>query len=632
MRVRIILTIGMGDTLMGKTVYIDFECQDPYLAATISKKALLGAGWAYGYNCDDHNFKVLGCAVNVDGASDYITDYDKLRQIVESADTIVAHNATYELGTLAYLYKGTDFNWRDLNIHDTMIMYKLYNSAMKSYSLDNLGKTILKQKKQTDTLGMAVWKHDLFPYTKTELKEKDRAYKKGFDYERKMPSIERLNKFAYDNMGLLQQLDYATVAQYAIVDVNIMKELYEKVVNVLPAQLVSDWCLLVNACVEYRLRGMPVDLVRLREVKDILRPKIAGLAQRMYDLAGEEFNPNSIKDLPRVCDKLGLSYPSTDKGNPSITSPWMETQDHSFFKSIVEYRKYTKLYRDYICGIEKIQEYTGCESKDVGIVFPELNILRARTGRFSCSNPNMQQIPREDPELGSLCRSIFIPFPGEKIYSLDYSNQEGRLQVHFANRIQAEGADNLVMAFENNPTLDMHQRVADMALVERTEAKTINLGISYGMGIEKLGKALGMKRAEAYQFLQDFHNAVPYLKELVSHYRDLMKGKGFIKTLTGRVLRREHAFIDGEKVYFDYKALNLLVQGSAADQTAAAMRQAFKERLPILMPIHDQFLMSGTQEQAERLKTIMETCVILDIPSVVDVYLKGGDRWSEAGH
>jgi DNA polymerase-1 len=219
-----------------------------------------------------------------------------------------------------------------------------------------------------------------------------------------------------------------------------------------------------------------------------------------------------------------------------------------------------------------------------------------------------------------MCRSFFVPEEGETWYSLDYSNQEGRLQVHYAVLLDCKGADLVQKEFLRDPNFDLHQWVADLCGIARFDGKTINLGISYGMALNSLGQSLSVSRAEAKRLKGLYNKQMPYLSDLATKCEGIMKDKGRIKTLGGRLLRRE----DG----FEYKTLNKLIQGSASDQTVEAMIQAYKRGIPVLFPVHDELNLSTSNPQdAYDLQALMTIAYELVIPTVVSI--GSGENWGE---
>jgi DNA polymerase I-like protein with 3'-5' exonuclease and polymerase domains len=201
---------------------------------------------------------------------------------------------------------------------------------------------------------------------------------------------------------------------------------------------------------------------------------------------------------------------------------------------IAEARKINKVRTTFIDTILKHEHN--------GRIHADINQIRSDdggtvTGRFSYSNPNLQQIPARDPDTGPLIRSLFIPEEGCKWGTFDYSQQEPRLVAHYALRFEYDSAQVIADSYENDPSTDFHQIVADMAEIERKEAKTINLGLFYGMGKAKLQNELSVSKEKADELFNTYHGRVPFVKELMSGVMDVAQQKGRIKTLLGRRCR-----------------------------------------------------------------------------------------------
>jgi DNA polymerase I-like protein with 3'-5' exonuclease and polymerase domains len=267
------------------------------------------------------------------------------------------------------------------------------------------------------------------------------------------------------------------------------------------------------------------------------------------------------------------------------------------------------------------------------------------SGRFSYSNPNLQQVPARDPEIGSLIRSLFIPEEGCQWGTFDYSQQEPRLMVHYASQMHLTGAKDAVAEYTEK-NADFHQIVADMAKIPRKQAKTINLALSYGMGKEKLIKELGLDNAEAEKLFRQYHAKVPFIRALQDQCARVAIERGYIKTFAGRRCRfdrwesryertpplpleeAKEKYGNDLKRSYTYKALNRLIQGSAADMTKLAMIDLWEEGIVPHLQVHDEVDISiENTEQANTVTRIMENCVKLAVPLLVDVEL--GTSWGE---
>ena len=270
----------------------------------------------------------------------------------------------------------------------------------------------------------------------------------------------------------------------------------------------------------------------------------------------------------------------------------------------------------------------------------------------SSSQPNLQQIPARDKEIKKLIRGLFVPEEGCKWGSFDYSSQEPRLLVHFAASLSGDHrhamVDRIVEEYHNGD-VDLHQMVADIAGIDRKSAKVVNLGIMYGMGKGKLAAQLDISEQEASDLLATHHAKVPFVKGLADVATKQATANGQIRTLLGRRCRfhlwepasfgykKPLPFDEAMKEYgsplrraFVYKALNKLIQGSAADQTKKAMFDCNEAGLLPMLTVHDELCFSvESDEQARRIKDIMENGLsdVLKVPSKVDVDLK--DNWGE---
>jgi DNA polymerase I-like protein with 3'-5' exonuclease and polymerase domains len=269
------------------------------------------------------------------------------------------------------------------------------------------------------------------------------------------------------------------------------------------------------------------------------------------------------------------------------------------------------------------------------------------------SNPNLQQIPARNPDMAGKIRGLFLPEDGEQWASLDFDQQEPRILVHFASLTHKglTGADEFVKAYRTNPETDFHQMVADIANIPRASAKTINLGIMYGMGQTRLAEQLDVAPEQAKRLMRQYHEDVPFVKELtdavtrkVAH-RD--KG-GFVRSLLGRKCRfdlwepnlfvsaralpKEEAHIeygDNIKRAYLYRSLNKLIQSSASDMTKKSMAAVYRERGKVpLVQIHDELAFSVTEvAEARDLCNIMESSVELAVPTPCDISL--GPNWGD---
>jgi len=268
------------------------------------------------------------------------------------------------------------------------------------------------------------------------------------------------------------------------------------------------------------------------------------------------------------------------------------------------------------------------------------------TGRFSYSNPNLQQIPARNKDLGPRIRALFVPEEGHTWGCFDYSQQEPRLVVHYAALQNLYGVDDVLEAYREGDA-DFHTIVADMAEIPRSQAKTINLGLFYGMGKNKLQAELGVSKDVSDSLFRQYHNRVPFVKQLMDNVMQRAQESGKIRTLLGRLCRfhlwepnqfgihkalpHDTALLEhgpGIKRAFTYKALNKLIQGSAADMTKKAMIELHKEGIVPHIQVHDELDISvESSEHAQKIKDIMENAVDLEVPNKVDY--ESGPNWGQ---
>jgi DNA polymerase I-like protein with 3'-5' exonuclease and polymerase domains len=266
------------------------------------------------------------------------------------------------------------------------------------------------------------------------------------------------------------------------------------------------------------------------------------------------------------------------------------------------------------------------------------------TGRFSYNNPNLQQIPARNKELGPRIRSLFIPEEGMTWGCFDYSQQEPRLVTHYAALDGLYGVEEVLDAY-NGGEADFHQIVAEMANIPRSQAKTINLGLFYGMGKNKLQAELGVSKENAEDLFRTYHDKVPFVKMLMESVMRRAQDRGRVRTLLGRrcrfdlwepnqfgihkALPHEEALSEhgpGIKRAYTYKALNRLIQGSAADMTKKAMVELHKEGITPHIQVHDELDISVVNPlEAAKIKDIMESAVDLEVPNKVDY--ESGPNW-----
>lgn len=391
-----------------------------------------------------------------------------------------------------------------------------------------------------------------------------------------------------------------------------------------------------------RLNGVRIDLEKAEKLNKELAVQYKELLHDINKEVGFDVNPWANDHLARICSKLSIPVDRTAAGNPSFTKEWLEIQVNPVFRKIVSARTLDRLRGTFI--EEKIINVS-----HNGRIHAQFHQMRGdedgtRTGRFSSSNPNLQQVPSRD-KLAPLIRGLFIPEAEQHWCKLDYSQQEPRIAVHYALACGLKGADAALQAYLRGE--DFYKFVTNAAGITRRQAKDLTLGRMYGMGIAKMASKLHCSDREAAPILEAFDSSAPFLKKLSDQASRNAKNKGFIKTVGGRhrhfntyvpvgdrhstALPKAEAEEKWGAVQLErfgcHKALNSLIQGSAADMTKQAMVNAYRETgfIP-LMQVHDELNYSvDSKEQAAQLKGILENAIQLKVPVVCD--LDFGKSW-----
>ena len=610
----------LPDLSEAKTIAIDVETKDPYLKTR-------GPGWPTGEG------EVVGYAVAVEGWKGYIPirhggggNIDEricniwMKKVCESPADKIMHNAQYDAGWLRRM--GFTVNGR---IIDTMVIASLLDENRFSYSLNALAFEYLSKTKSEKNL------------------------------------TEAARDFGVDPKAELWKLPSMYVGPYAEVDAELTLELWNffkplitkedlwSVVNleldVLPVLIDMTW------------KGVRIDQNRVERTRDFLLKEEKTMLSKIKHITGMNVEVWAAQSLAKAFDVVGINYPKTEKGAPSFTKSFLSEQNHELPKMILRTRDLNKTSGTFI---NTIMKHT---AKD-GRIHSHINQIRSDdggtvSGRISMSNPNLQQIPARDPELGPMIRSLFLPEENEKWASIDFSQQEPRILVHYAHAFgksqghDMKGVQEFVDGYQNDPDMDFHTMVADMAKINRKQAKTINLGMMYGMGVNKLSDQLDIPVEEAKILVNQYHDRVPFVKMLmhgVMNKLNARQSSGSIRSILGRKCRfelwepdtfamnkalplkdalNEHGPTTRLKRAYTYKALNRLIQASAADMTKKAMVDIYKLGIVPLIQIHDEIAVSvSNDDQIDSIVYAMENAVKLGVPNKVDVEI--GPSWGES--
>ena len=606
--------------------------------------------------------------------------------------TKVFHNAMYDVcwirSATGQMLKG--------KLLDTMIAASVIDETRMRYSLDSISKDYLKESK---------YKYDLAEKV-----------------------LEWSNGMIKDPMSNMHKLPHHLVKDYAEQDVNLTLKLWElfekKLDEVLYTKIKADGSKEFKTCrkifeletklfpclVDMKFKGVRIDVEKAKVLGKLLekrRDNLLKIIKKHTDVDIDIWAASSIKALlehekitdyektkdrkkklkgkdgKNILDEKGEPktelVPST---TPKLPKDYLKTHKNRFLRMIVKARECDKAKNTFVEGLlDFVHE---------GRIHADINQIRSDqggtvTGRFSMSNPNLQQIPSKGI-IGKKMRELFIPDEGCVWGSFDYSQQEPRIVVHYALTLypykdpDREMPNNLRESLEKieesykTSDVDFHQVVADMAQIPRTTAKTINLGLFYGMGKIKLASELNLTKAQANTLFNTYHEKAPFVKKLSQDLIEFAEDNKLLFTLGDRfcrfnrwetrdrewnskinryepvdILTEEKAkiafkaelldkfkdsiadnymkdFTNYYKPAFTYKALNRLIQGSAADMTKKAMVDLYEQGILPQIQIHDELCLSiKNDKEAKKVEQTMKYAIPLKVPNKVNY--KKGSNW-----
>jgi len=457
----------------------------------------------------------------------------------------------------------------------------------------------------------------------------------------------------------MKDLPARYVGEYAIQDAILPLQLLRKQERVIEDQELGEVYDLESRVlpilIKMKRRGVRVDRNRLQQIEDWSEEQERTVLEQVRDLTGVTIPVGDVwkaEILAKALDAVGIHVGRTAKTKqPMVDKFLLANTQHPVGQLIERARKVNKLRTTFAASVREhlVGDRIHCSFHQLRMTRDDGTGKGARFGRLSCTDPNLQQQPSRD-DFAKMWRSIYIPDGDGLFASCDYSQQEPRMLVHFAEVSGCPGARRAADMYRRNPDADNHTMMARMiykyaedqepSKTHRTNAKIIFLGLCYSMGGAKLAAGLGMSTKmmklkdgrsievagdEAQKILDQFHREVPFVRSLAKMCEERAKLKGYIRTLSGRRCR----FPEGENGFdWCHKALNRLIQGSAADQTKMAMVALDQDGHEIQLQIHDEInLTVQAREQAERVGEIMRNCVELSVPSKVDVEV--GPNWGD---
>jgi len=670
------------------TVALDIETYDPNLK-TKGLGAIRGDGFITGVAIatgKDTVYFPLHHSDHVKSDSEKKNFWDQMNKKILQNENItkVFHNAIYDVcwmrAETGKMLKG--------RIVDTMVAASVINENRFKYSLDALSKDILKDEK---------YKYDL--------------QEKTFQWSGGMQK---------DPMSNMHKLPSHVVKEYAKQDVNLTFRLWEifdkqldKVLHIKKdgeqkscRKIFELETRLFPCLVDMKFKGVRIDTQKLESFGKKLkcrRDNLLNIIKKHTKVDVQLWAANSVKDL--LNNQNITNYERTPKsGMPKLPKDYLKTHANRFLRMLSKAREADKAVNTFIEGLKGYIHN--------GRIHADINQIRSDaggtvTGRFSMSNPNLQQIPAKG-YYGKKMRELFLPEEGHQWGSFDYSQQEPRIVVHYAIKHGLSETQELADKF-NSDEADFHQIVADMANIPRKQAKSINLGLFYGMGKGKLQAELNLDKTQAKKLFDTYHDKVPFVKELSDNLMGFAKEHRLVFTLedrfcrfdtyenvnkrwnnkerkfeewdpeakeikdekTGKITYRgdwivprlmskevawekfklqfnakskskaeggkgkvEELTVEGRKSWFaqyftpafTYKALNRLIQGSAADMTKKAMVILYEKGIVPHIQIHDELCVSiKDQETRTMVQKTMEQAIKLKINNKVDCKL--GPNW-----
>ena len=564
--------------------------------------------------------------------------------------TKVFHNAMYDVCWIRAV-TGSMIKGR---IVDTMIAASVIDENRFRYSLDALSK---------DYIGDSKYKYDL-----------------------QQKTLEWSGGMVKDPMSNMHKLPSSIVKDYAKQDVDLTFKLWnlfdKKLDEVLYTKENGEQktcrkifeleTKLFPCLVDMKFKGVRIDVQKAKKFGDHLKKRRDQIVTAIRKRTTKKIDIWAASSIKILLDHLDIKdYKVTPKSKmPQLPKDYLKTHKNKCLRMIAKAREYDKAANTFVDGL---LDYVHNDR-----IHADINQIRSDqggtvTGRFSMSNPNLQQIPARG-FMGKKMREMFLPEEGHEWTSLDYSQQEPRIVVHYAIKLGLPGTEELHKEFDKEDA-DFHQIVADMAKISRTQAKTINLGLFYGMGKLKLQKELDLDRVNARKLFNEYHNKVPFVRQLSQDLIQFAKDNRLLFTLHDRFCRfnkwettdrewnpetnrfnevplytEEEArqafkaeilekykenkvdknYMDHfEKYYtpaFTYKALNRLIQGSAADMTKKAMVDLYERGIIPHIQIHDELCLSvKSKEDTKIIKEIMESAILLEIKNKVNY--KKGKNW-----
>lgn len=594
---------------LDSVIALDVETRDPNLSET-GPSFKRGEGEVVGVALADTNQEIYLPFGHQGGDNlDKRIVINYVKAMLQNSSEVIMHNALYDLGWLDTL--GLNVS---CPVRDTMVAEALLDEERYSYSLDALSNDYLSRRKNESELRAAA---TLFEMANPK-----------FDAKRDM-----------------WRLPARAVGRYGEIDARNTFDIYTLQVPRLHVE--NLWpvfeleCEVTKALQYMTKMGVPVDHGAAQQLRDELYEREQHLQSSFGSL--DIWSP---PQLGKYLTSRGVRVPKTEKGNYSVTSDFLKNSTDPTCANLNELRGINRLRKVFIEDIALNGTYRGRIHADFKQTASDEG--GTRSGRLSSSNPNMQQVPKRS-EWGKKIRALYIAEPDTLWCKADYSSQEPRLQVHYALLEGLPKAEEAAEAFRNG--VKLYTFFEEETGLPYDTCKMLCLGIGYGMGKTKMSETLNVSIDECTTILDKFNKHAPFLRQLFDRTMGSASRRGYIKTIYGR---RAHfnkwSSGFGNPVFdthskaaqyssnnesnnsqrveraFTSKALNRLIQGSAADQSKLALVECFKAGMDIRLPVHDEInAMVSNEAEAKQLAEIMEHVIELKVPTVADLDI--GKTW-----
>ena len=535
----------------------------------------------------------------IEGITIY-SEKDNKAYLIKNIETLKPIFENKEILKISYKQKRDYILLKQIGIEPHNLMFDveiagyLLNSNISKYTIEYLSEEYLKV--NTDAL----------------IKEEEPQEKQLTLFD--MPKEEKPSKRNYIYAYLINKLYYTLEEKMKETDT---KELF-KTIEMPLSEVLADM----------QYQGIYVDKEKLQEFGNELKTRLNELTSEIYELAGEEFNINSPKQLGEILfEKLQLPMGKKNKKGYSTGVEVLEKLKdvHPIIEKLLEYRQIGKLNSTYVEGL------IPCINENTHKIHSSFHQTVTATGRISSTDPNLQNIPTRN-ELGKNLRKVFIPEYNKTFIDADYSQIELRVLAHISND------EHMIDAF--NKDEDIHKQVAskvfdtpmdEVTKEQRTRAKAVNFGIVYGISDFGLSEQLKIPRKEAKQYIEQYLSKYQGIKQFMEDIVETAKTEGYVETLFHR--RRYIPEIKSNnymvRQFGSRIAMNTPIQGTAADIMKLAMINVYKElqnknlKSKIILQVHDELLIEAVEEEKEQVEKIlkqeMENVIKLKVPLKIDI-------------